>query len=324
MRRSEESTPPAIETAYVRRDVCTRCGQSQPLNELFRLGGQTLCQRCADDELQRRAGENVPADDLARLSDPTVCALCQGDYGSQELPRVAGLALCPACDERCRARPFPDWLKRGLVALLVLAGLSIFYHRRFVAGYVHAARASRAQGRGDLAGVIAHFEKAAALVPEDPSMQAMAAFYRGLLRLQEDRSAEALKELEAARKVLGSEAGFDRFILSAEAGAAFDEKNYARFLDRQQALARLYPDDAIAVAGVASAYACQFAVSGDDALKRQALEQLERARRLSVADPGGFKEYEDRILYRVSTREIISRQEYDKRFHPAAAAEGKR
>src|SRR5262249_35219771 len=160
----------------MRRDVCARCEQSQPLNELFRLGGQTLCERCTNEELQRRAGEKIPTDDLARLSDPTVCARCRTDYGSQELPRVAGLPLCPAGEGGRRDRPFPDWLKKGLAALPVRAALSIYSHRRFVAGYVHAVRANRALRRGDLPGAVAHFEAAATVVPEAASLKSMATF----------------------------------------------------------------------------------------------------------------------------------------------------
>lgn len=299
----------------MRHAPCGRCSRSLPLNDLYGVDAETLCEACANQELERRAQAQEPPADVARLTDPTVCSVCQTDHGSMELPLVGGHPLCQGCTERVRNRPFPDWLKKGTVALLLLAALSLWYHRRFAFAFVHVAQANRAFKRGDAATAAAHMGAASVLVPEDSATQAMAAFYRGLLLMQQDHSAEAVKEFQQAKAVFG--AGLDRVILLAEGSAAFEAKDYDRFLEKQQAAARLSPDDAMTVGALASAYACKFAVGGDEKHKSEALAHLERARALSAADPRSFKEYEERILHRLQTREIITAEEYHRRFPKA-------
>ena len=64
---------------------------------------------------------------------------------------------------------------------------------------------------------------------------------------------------------------------------------------------------------MASAYACKYAVTGDEQFKEESLKKLEEAR--SVAGNNEvFEEYQQRILHRLYTREIIKRDEFIKRF----------
>ena len=73
------------------------------------------------------------------------------------------------------------------------------------------------------------------------------------------------------------------------------------------------PNSPLAIAGVASALACKYARDGDPNDKKMALELLQRAKAL----PEGADQiapYEQRILFRLETREIIDRDEFDRRF----------
>jgi hypothetical protein len=67
---------------------------------------------------------------------------------------------------------------------------------------------------------------------------------------------------------------------------------------------------------IASAYACKYAVTGNEQFKQQSLEFLKKAKIISEQQGrlNDFEEYEDRILHRLETREIISRKEFIQKF----------
>jgi hypothetical protein len=109
---------------------------------------------------------------------------------------------------------------------------------------------------------------------------------------------------------------------SLDGGVAFDHKDYDGFLRLSQVNMEESPGEPGAVATVASALACKYAVTGDPNLRRQTEEMLEKARALahrSPEDMASFTEYAERIQYRLDSREIISRPEYDRRFRQKEA-----
>jgi hypothetical protein len=58
-------------------------------------------------------------------------------------------------------------------------------------------------------------------------------------------------------------------------------------------------------------------VTDDPAYQKQSLEMLQKAKQLAQGNPDaekGFEEYAERIRYRLDSRKIISRQEYDRKF----------
>lgn len=294
--------------------TCEQCGQAFAMSSGFRVFDRTLCEPCADREVATRGADKIPPGSLLGLTDPTICGRCGADFGSMELPRVGGLSLCHPCEEIVRNRPFPAWLPMALAVLVALAGFTFWRNQRFLTGYVALVRASQAFRKADLDAAAKSMAAASRAVPEARDVAGMAAFFRGLQLLREDKSAEAVAELTRAKQAFPSEKTLDRVLLSAQAGAAFDARDYELFLEREQQLQRLDPTDAVAEAGVASAFACRYAVSGDPALKAQALAHLERAAGMVKGDPERFREYERRIRHRLETREIISRQEYERRF----------
>jgi len=103
-------------------------------------------------------------------------------------------------------------------------------------------------------------------------------------------------------------------LLQAESGLAYEQRDYDRFLEAEETLAKRQPDDPIAALGVASAHACKYAVTGDATPRTLAERQIEAASKMKGADGPAFAEYLDRIRYRLETREIISRNEYRRRF----------
>jgi tetratricopeptide (TPR) repeat protein len=104
-----------------------------------------------------------------------------------------------------------------------------------------------------------------------------------------------------------------------EAGVAFEKKDYDRFLELEQEEFRLLPESGMAAGGVASALACKYAVTGDPAWKTKSEEMLEKSRLLSQKSPEDqkdFEEFAERTRYRLETRQIIDKPEYDRKFRP--------
>jgi hypothetical protein len=299
----------------VRQAECAECRRPFALGTGFAVEGRTLCEACADTRVQAlsAAGGKLPAGTVMRLVDPTVCGHCGRDNGSSELQRAGTVPLCYECEQTCRNRPFPGWLRTALVALVVLMVLSLWHDRRFVSAYMALARANHAFKGGDLDAAQRAMDEVKSRVPEWPVAAGMSSFYQGLRLLRDDRSVEAVAELAKARAVLGPGSFIEHVLLQARAGAAFDSHDYDGFLAREQDILKLRPADSFSEAGVASAYACKYAVSGDETQKAAALAHLEKAQKAG-GDPAAFKEYEGRIRYRLATREIIDKKEYDRRF----------
>lgn len=105
-----------------------------------------------------------------------------------------------------------------------------------------------------------------------------------------------------------------------DAGAAFERKDYDQFVAFSELLMKEQPNSPETAGEAASAYACKFAVTGDPAWKQKAEDMLERAHQLSKKSPDDMKSYEEyaeRTRYRLTSRVIIDKPEYDKRFRSA-------
>ncbi len=292
--------------------ACEQCSQVGPMNAMFAAFDRALCESCADKEVAAQ-GKEIPAGSIARLLDPTICSRCAHDNGAADLEAVGGRPMCHECTALLRNRPFPSWLVNAAIGLVLLAALSLLRNQRYIGGYLKVRRARRAAAQGDLGAAAQAMEDASRLIPE-VKLDGLASFYRGAALLQQDRATDALPFLTKAKAAAPGVATIERMVVMAEQGAAFDAKDYDRFLDKSQELAKQDPKDAFAEGSVASAYACKYALTGSEEFRTQSLARLERAKALSTADPARFEEYAARIRFRLETREIISKAEYDKRF----------
>jgi hypothetical protein len=102
-----------------------------------------------------------------------------------------------------------------------------------------------------------------------------------------------------------------------DGAAAFDRKDYGQFLTLAEKLVARHPESPDDVAMLASALACQYALRGEESLKQKALQTIERARALAANDAEArarLEGYEDRIRYRLESRQIIDTEEYERRF----------
>ncbi|NOZ23479.1 MAG: hypothetical protein GXP25_20580 [Planctomycetes bacterium] len=298
----------------MRHITCAECGAKTPMNGAIKVFDRTLCEHCADQELARFQGKEVPEGVVQAQVDPTVCAICGTDCGDRELPKIAGAPMCDACGEFTRNRPFPIWIRISFALLVALVGFSIVWNFRFFHAYRERQEGIRAWRSGDIEAAANFLASVAERVPESQGAVLDAKIVRAVYLLSQDKSAEAIPLLRECQRSLPGDKFVQAMLLRAEIGAAFDRKDYDEFLKKAQGLMKINHRDSFAVGNVASAYACKYAVTGKEQFKKDALRYLEQAKRLAGKDDPEFQEYEERIRHRLESREIISQQEYERRF----------
>jgi len=134
-----------------------------------------------------------------------------------------------------------------------------------------------------------------------------------------ESAAAALDQVRQARSVYPEWQYLAEAEQELQSGVAFEMRDYDRFLALEEERLKKDPDSPMNLGGMASALACKYAVTGDDQYKTRAEEMLQRAQIASQSDPKEqerFVEYYERIRYRLDSREILTRKEYDQRFRP--------
>jgi len=142
------------------------------------------------------------------------------------------------------------------------------------------------------------------------------------LEAQDGKEEEAAKMVHHAATVYPEFQHMDLLVNQFDAGVDFVNKNYDAFLARAEK-----EWSAIPVAGtasmLASALACKYAVSGDPAFRQRSEDMLAKAKDLAKDDKqslDNLAEFEPRIRYRLESRRIITRTEYDKEFRSGKPA----
>jgi len=298
----------------MRNIKCDDCGQTFPLSETFKITEKVSCKTCAEKLLKSR--KDITNEQIQRQYDPTVCANCGKDNGDWEMKKMAGLPTCEQCMTFFRNRPYPLWIKMALAGLAAIVVFSFAWNWRFIQAYTELRNFKAALLARDSEKATQSSRAAAEKVPEAKWLSAMASYFEAMQLIKEDKPAEALKLLNSCKADLPSTLTADELILLAETGVAFDNKDYEKFLLLAIQSSEKHPDSPKVLAQVASAYACKYAVTDDEQFKQKSLDFLQKARTLTEKQGGldKFAEYENRILYRIETRNIISREEFKNKF----------
>jgi hypothetical protein len=133
---------------------------------------------------------------------------------------------------------------------------------------------------------------------------------------QDGQAAEAARLMHEAAAEYPELPGLAITADALDEGADFERKDYDGFLAITQRQWNQFPSSETAAA-MASALACKYAVTGDAQYRQQAEAMLDKAHHLGANDPAqnkSYEEYAERIQYRLKSREIISRSEYNRRF----------
>ncbi|HKF25191.1 MAG TPA: hypothetical protein VKB24_04420, partial [Candidatus Acidoferrum sp.] len=133
---------------------------------------------------------------------------------------------------------------------------------------------------------------------------------------QDGHAAEAARLVHTAASNYPQFPQMDLLVDLYEGGAAFENKDYDAFLSLAERDWARYPNS-ITASGLASALDCKYAVTGDPQYRQRAEELMVKARDLAQGQKeilANLEEYAERRKYRLETREIITKNEYDRRF----------
>jgi len=286
--------------------TCSQCKQEFPLNETVAISQQTMCHPCGDTYL--KANSTDPKE-IEANTDMTVCASCGKDNGVEELGTLCLAPVCAKCEAFFRNRPYPAWVKLAMATVVILVIFSMAWNWRFVQAMFDLQQCKKFMVSGDIAQAGLYYDSAAAHVPESKDLGAMASLCRGWVYLGEYKSAEALEEFTACRSLLPEEFGIESLIMRAKAGIAFKEKDYDKLLELSLKMSRDNNKDQVYAGGIASAYACKYAETGDEQFKKLCLEALEQYKQAPGENPY-LKESINRMEHRLYTREIISPEKF--------------
>src|SRR6185369_13287446 len=282
---------------------------------------------------------------------------------------VAGRAsFCSSCRTLVEAWPYPQWLKLGLVGLLVLLGVALVHGEKYF-------RAGRTMYKGErlveekrYAEALPYLKETLKIAPRSDKavlltakaalltgdMQTAGAAFDGhdsgkfengkdaeFLEVSAiwNRAVDAMKKAQAAGKLAVHEAEAARMMHEAAAqypempslriaadsydgGVAFEQKDYDTFLAISEKAWKEHAD-ANSASGMASALGCKYAVTGDESFRQRSEEMLQRAFEMAKGDAEELKvlnEFAERNKYRLESRVILTKAEYDKRFRSAQAA----
>ncbi len=256
------------------------------------------------------------AEEISALTDPTVCHWCGSDHGDAEYGLIGGVGTCPACEQRMRNFPFPTWVKASFALLTLAAFVSFAANFRYLQAVFDGAEGERAAQRQDFGRAADLLEPASQQVPDYKPYAFTAAMCRGLALMSADQSAQAVPYFEKCLAFAPEEPSLQQFLLEAEIGAAFDDKDYDRALAKSNELHQLLPEEPRVVAQLASAHAAKYAISGTEDHRRRAKELLTKVEQLPGFDAEQMQDYADRIRHRLETREILTVEEYRRRFPP--------
>lgn len=268
-----------------------------------------------EGEFPQSNEDSVPVQQAENLeeiaSSDAVCAFCKTDFGTP-LNKISVYPICDNCSADLKKKIFPQWVKLFFGGVILLVIFSIFWNWRFFAAYNNLKKANIASSKSDVSNAAYFMTKAAEEVPETRDLVEMAAYFRGIEFLSKDKSALALAEFNKCTD-LGGDFHVNQLVLNAEVGAAYDKKDYPMFLKTSRAVLELDSTVAQSWAGVASAYACLYAQNGQDSLKQLSLQYLQKARKMDDTSAIS-KDYTGRILYRIDSKQIISRDQFLKKF----------
>ena len=155
--------------------------------------------------------------------------------------------------------------------------------------------------------------------------RAMASFKKAeeaaKLEEQDGKEMEAARLMHEAATMYPESPNLALAAESTDAGVAFVRKDYDTFLaisEKQWGRQNLSQ-----TAGVfSSALACKYAVTGELSYKQRSEEMLQKARQLAQGNAEALKqldEYAERIHYRLDSRQIIGKTEYDRKFRGVKA-----
>ncbi len=295
----------------MQKAVCSSCQKEFPKNNTYLIKDGVFCEACGNEFLNKN--KDTPQESIIRQMDNTLCFTCSKDNGNVRFMEISGIPLCPKCTAIARNRPFPKWIKISLATVILLVIFSFIWNLRFIEAYFSLKQSHKAIAAGEIEKVVDLVNKASQKVPEGKDLKVLSAYYTGILALKNDDNEKALNLFESCRETIPAD-HLDPLIAQAMIGYAFNNKDYDAFLAISKELSGKNPARVRYKAQLASAYACKYAVTGDQQYKDAALACLADVDKMPAEVSERDPDYKQRILYRLQTREIISTEDFYKKF----------
>lgn len=327
----------------MREGTCVACSEKLPLSRMFFVRKGVHCPTCVDVMMK---DPHVPlkVGELRPLVDPTVCASCEAD-GSDELRVVSGLRLCAVCIGRLKRPPIPAsivafWLtlaaalafaaERAVTwgvsardldrAAAALDGGRIPEARSILASQPPSEELTLLQIRLDLLDdkfADAYARKLtgrwvrgglARSVSDqrDKARTALGESFLAVRALAEGKIGQAYGAISQARQHYPQSLQISFAFLYIAGLDAFSRKEYDRYIEAHTILGEEWPDHADAQFSMAAAQAARWALKGDEAAKKRALDVLARFKDRAPA-------FEKFVRDRIETRAIVGFEEFERR-----------
>lgn len=292
--------------------VCYRCNADGGETEFESLEGTPCCPACYDTAYKRAVSKRLRVA-VVLLLVAVGFALYRG------LPYIRAARTLNKAESLVQAQQYSEAIpllqsavnnSPGCEKCVLLLGKSLLK-----TGYaLEAEKVLRGHNGG-------HFEKEPALTNEVNGMmgRASSAYAKAELAANMYQAKDkqgTVKLLREAADLYPERQGFADTATQIELEIATEQRDYDRFLALGKQVADKYPTDPLALAQYASGLACKYAVTGDNAFRTQSEEVLQKARTLVAApqQKAEFDSYDERIQYRLKTRVIIDKAEYERRF----------
>lgn len=288
---------------------CSHCGNpSVEMNKSLSIQGENLCFTCVDVLYEDRS--KLEGKFVMHKLDPTVCSFCEKDFGDEILAWIGKRPVCDPCAQDIRNRTFPLWVKGFLAFVLLAVVFSSIWNFHYYRAWYSLQQSHQAFEKGDAEGAYLMAQEASENASDVPDLGDLASYYHGIFLMTKDSSRQALSEFRKCAATMGDYTPF--WVTSAQLNVDFENKDYKSAIKTATSLKDFDSTGAAPFLRIASAYSCQYAVSGMDSMKTAAISNLEKAKKQGFED--GDSLYANMIRYRLATKDPIERETFEKKY----------
>jgi len=303
------TNPETIKMKHIKCDHCKN--DALPMNDSIQIDGYVYCNDCF--EILFKDKDSLKDKKIIKELDPTICSNCNLDFNDETLNKISRYPVCKECETKIKNRAFPFWVKAFMSGLMVVVILGFIWNWKYYQAFNNIKKANEYFQRADYSNAYKYMNSASEEVVEVDYIRTMASYFKGIDLLRNDKSGEALVELEKCKGKVESDFNLKSLIIQAQIGICFDKKDYTGFLKSSNENLALDTTQAMSWAGVASAYACLYSQSGNKNLMFQATKYLDKAESIDSTRKE-LKDYYNMIEYRIYSKQILRREDFTKQF----------
>lgn len=296
----------------MRKTECSHCNDiNKPINDTITIDGTVFCSTCFESNFPEQKG--LEGKNIKKIYDPTICTSCAADFDDTELNYVGVYPHCETCETQLKNKIFPMWVKGFFVGILGIVVFSFFWNWKYYEAYNNVKKSNEFFQKGQYTQAANLMSSASKTVSEDDDLKTLTTYYTGIDYLVKDKNAEALALFNNCKDKVPADYNINTLIVQAKIGSSFDKKDYNGFLAASKEYFKIDSTSAMSYSSVASAYACIYADKGDENAKKLAYENIAKAKAIDNKTEES-KFYYNFLDYRINTRNIITREEFTKKY----------